>query len=201
MPYSSKITYEVYDLNSSLFLELIREVLEAEFTKQIADFDKDFLPVEVKTDEYLLNPVSDLDIDPAFCSVIKAKSSNGNNPFFKQANEKNVYIIGILADGLENLRKISDAIYIILNDMDVKNYFFGQKIISDSGTYKISELSSDFQISKTINDRNIIYGSLTLEVEIAEEVKFNDYAEINEIRVKHQLGADESETNQTTKYI
>ena len=106
MSYSALLTYEVYDLNSSLFLGLIKEVLEAEFTKQIEDYDNDFLPASVKTDEYLLNPVSDLDINPSFCSVIKAKSVSGENQFHNQTNEKNTFIIGILAEGLENLRKI-----------------------------------------------------------------------------------------------
>lgn len=184
MSYSPVITYEVYDLNSSLFLALIKEILEAEFAVQIEEYENDFLPSAVKTDEYLLNPVSDLDIDPSFCSVIKAKSVNGENQFHKQTNEKNTFIIGILAEGLESLRKISDAIYIILNDMDVKNYIFLQGLLSNSEAYKITELSSEFQVSKTINDREIVYGYLTLEAEIAETSKFNTFEAVNEINVE-----------------
>jgi phenylpyruvate tautomerase PptA (4-oxalocrotonate tautomerase family) len=200
MSYSSVITYEIYDLKSSLFLDLIKEILEAEFTKQIEDYENDFLPSEVKTDEYLLNPVSDLDIDPSFCSIIKAKSVNGENQFHNQTNEKNTFIIGILAEGLENLRKISDAIYIILNDMDVKNYIFGQGLLADSGSYKITELSSEFQVSKTINDREIIYGYLTLEAEIMEVPKLNTYEAIDEVSLTQKVGANEIEITQTSTY-
>jgi hypothetical protein len=200
MSYSALLTYGVYDLNSSLFLDLIREILQAEFTKQVTDFSKDFLPVEVKADEYLLNPLSDLDIDPAFCSVIKAKSVNGENQFHDQTNEKNTFIIGVLAEGLDNLRKISDAIYIILNDMDVKNHIFSQGLLADSGSYKVSALSSEFQVSKTVNDREIVYGFLILEAEILEAPKLNTYEEINEINITHVMGVDSKEMVQKTTY-
>ena len=166
--YSPIITYQIYDLNSTIFLCLIREILQAEFQRQIA-LGNDFLPIDVKTDEYLLSPIADKEINPAFCSVIKAKSTNAENQFHGQENINNSYIIGILANGLENLRKISDAIYIILNDMDIKNYIFnsknceGVKLISDDGTYRVVNMSTEFEVEKTINDKNIVNQNDSLE--------------------------------------
>jgi len=199
--YSSKITNPIYDLNSSLFLEIVREILEAEFVNQRTNFAKTFLPLAVKTDSYLLNPISDKEINPAFCSVIKAKSTNSENQFHGQDNNLNIFIIGILANGLENLRKICDAAYIILNDMDVKNYLFNYKvddnnIISDSGTYKVSAISTEFEVSKTMNDKNIVYGNLTLVCEIAEVAKFNTHEPLTEINTTHKLGVNEIEVIQ-----
>lgn len=191
--YSPLLTYGVYDLNSSLFLEVLRNVLEVELSNQVANKGKTFLPLSVKKDEYLLNPVSDLDINPAFCSILKAKQVKAESNFHQQSNEKNTYIIGILAEGLENLRKIADAIFIILNDMDVKNYLFtykdaqGNNLIADSGTYRVISLSNEFEVSQTINDRNIIYGSLSLEVDIAEIAKLNTYNKLTEVDTTLQL--------------
>ena len=189
MAYSPLITHATYDLNSSLFLELVREVLQVEFLNQRNNFAQTFLPKVVKKDEYLLNPVADTDIDPAFCSVIKAKSQPGDNQFHGQSSELNTYVIGILADGLENLRKIADAAYIILNDMDVKNYFFnykntdGDQVVTNSGKYKITALSTEFEVMKTMNDKNIIYGFLILEAEIGEKAKFNLRPTLKEIDI------------------
>lgn len=184
MAYISLITYGIYDLNSSLFLELIREILEVEFNKQRNQFAKTFLPKIVKKDEYLLSPVSDTDINPAFCSVIKAASKNAENHFHQQSNEDNTFIIGVLADGLENLRKILDSIYIILNDMDVKNYLFTYGILSDTGKYRINQMNHEFEVSKTSNDKNIVYGSLTLQAEIAEIAKENLRKTLKEVGVE-----------------
>ena len=162
MSYISKLTYPIYDLNSSLFVTVLQEILQTEFQNQISTHGKTFLPTEVKTDEYLLSPIADKEINPAFCSIIKAKMSNTDQRFSVQQNDANSYIIGILADGLTNLRKIGDAIYTILNDMDVKNYLFlyenteGDKIISDSGQYFVNSLSTDYEVSKTKNKKNIV---------------------------------------------
>lgn len=201
--YNSLITYSIYDLNSTLFLELIREILQAEFLKQRTDFAKTFLPLTVESDSYLLEPLADKEINPAFCSVIKARSTNSENQFHGQDNNLNTFIIGILANGLENLRKISDAAYIILNDMDVKNYLFNYKvddnnIIFDDGTYKVSSMSTEFEVSKTMNDKNIVYGNLILTCEIGEVAKFNAHEPLTEINTTHQLGVNEIEVIQKT---
>jgi hypothetical protein len=206
MAYTVKLTYPVYDLNSSEFIEIIRTILETEFANQISVHGKTFLPTSVKTDEYLLNPVASKEINPAFCSIIKAKMSNTDNRFSDQQNDSNNYIIGILADGLTNLRKIADAIYEILNDMDVKNYIFlhknseGDEIISDSGQYFVSSLSTEYEISKTMNDKNIVYGSLVLNAEIAEVPKLNTHPEIVGITTEHKLGENKINITETTNY-
>ena len=44
MAYSAIITYPVYDLNSSLFIELIRDILQKEFLNQINTQGKSFRP-------------------------------------------------------------------------------------------------------------------------------------------------------------
>ena len=206
MSYTALITYAVYDLNSSLFMDLIQEVLIAEFTKQRATFSKTFLPKTVQLNSYLLNPIANKEIDPAFCSIIKAKMANTDRRFADQQNDSNSYIIGILADGLDNLRKIADAIYEILNDMDVKNYLFLYKnanednLISNSGEFYISALSTDFEVSKTMNDKNIVYGYLVLNAEIAEVPKFNTFTEINQITTDLKLGENEINLEQTDKF-
>lgn len=197
--YTSLITYPVYNLNSSEFAIMIKDILQAEFTEQRATHNKTFLPTIVKTDEYLVNKIMDSDINPAFCSVIKDSSSSTDNRFGVQNNDNNKFVIQILAKGLENLRKISDAIYEILNDLDVQNYIFsyknalGQQIISDSGKYFISSMNSDFDVKKTINDKDIINGHLVLNAEIAEIPKENTHSELIEMNVDHKLG--ENETN------
>jgi hypothetical protein len=202
--YESLITYPVYDLNSSEFVELIKEILEAEFSEQRTTHNKTFLPTEVKTDEYLLSPIADKEINPAFCSVIKAKMNSTDYRYSVQQNDLNNYIIGILANGLENLRKIGDAIYEILNDMDVKNYIFtyknalGNNVISDSGEFYISSLSTEFEVSKTMNDKNIVYGSLVLNAQIAEIPKENTHPSLTEMSVDHKLGDNEIKLTQTT---
>ena len=201
--YNSVITYEIQDLNSSAFMDLIKEILEAEFQEQTATHSKTFLPVSVQKDSYLLDPINDNEINPAYCSIIKAKADNAQNNFHEQESVKNSYIIGVLANGLENLRKILDAIYVILNDMDVKNYVFhykdasGNLIVSNSDEYRVSSLSTEYQVSKTINDQNIIYGSLVLEAEIAEIATFNTYNEIEGANITHKLGDNETEILQT----
>ncbi len=204
--YTPLLTYPVYDLNSSEFVELIRNILEVEFNNQITEHSKTFLPTVVKKDEYLLSPVADKEIDPAFCSVIKAKMEGTEHRFANQQNDSNSYVIGVLADGLENLRKITDAIYEILNDMDVKNYLFlyenanGDNIISNSGEYYVKNLSTEYEVSKTMNDKNIIYGYLILNAEISETPKFNEYAAIDEIATDLNVGPNEKSVKQTTKY-
>ena len=202
--YESLITYPVYDLNSSEFVELIKDILEAEFSEQRSTHSKTFLPTEVKTDEYLLSPIADKEINPAFCSVIKAKMNSTDYRFSSQQNDLNNYVIGILANGLENLRKISDAIYEILNDMDVKDYIFhyknalGDNVISDSGEFYVSSLSTEFEVSKTMNDKNIVYGSLVLNAQIAEVPKENAHPELTEIQTDNKLGKNEISIKQTT---
>jgi hypothetical protein len=204
--YSAKITYGVYDSNSSLFLELIRTIIETEFTKQRNTLSKTFLPKTVKGDEYLLSPIADKEIDPAFCSIIKAKMEGTNQRFADHQDDLNHYIIGIMADGLVNLRKITDAVYIILNDMDVKNYIFnyqnseGENLISDSGKYFVKNLSTEFEVSKTMNDKEIVYGYLVLQAEICEVTKFNTHPEIEYISTTNKLGANEIELKQTTHF-
>jgi len=166
---------------------------------QRTEHGKTFLPQLVKTDEYLLNPIADKQIDPAFCSIIKAKSDGTEQRFASQQNDLNHYIIGVLANGLENLRKITDAIYIILNGMDVKNYLFlyknlnGDNLISDSGKYFVKSLSTEYEVSKGLNDKDIIYGSLILQAEIAEVSKFNTYPVVNRIDVTGKYGVNEEE--------
>jgi hypothetical protein len=206
MSYTSKLTYPVYDLNSSIFIAMIQEILQAEFQNQITTHGKTFLPTSVKTDEYLLSPIADKEINPAFCSIIKANMANNDHRFHEQQGNASGYIIGILADGLTNLRKIADTIYIILNDMDVKNYLFtyknanGDGIIWDSGEYYISTLSTEFEVSKTMNDKNIVYGSITLNAQMAEVAKVNEYTEINQITSDLKFGEDQKNIKQTTTY-
>lgn len=202
--YTPLLTYPIYDLNSSEFIELIRTILEVEFNNQITEHSKTFLPTVVKKDEYLLSPVSDKEINPAFCSVIKAKMESTERRFADQQNDSNSYIIGVLANGLDNLRKITDAIYEILNDMDVKNYLFlcknanGDNLISNSGEYFIKNLSTEYEVSKTMNDKNIVYGYLVLNAEIAEVPKLNTYTKITEVSTDFKMGENEINIKQTT---
>lgn len=197
MAYTSILTYPIYDLNSSDFIQLIADILKTEFLNQRTVHGKTFLPIDVKKDEYLLSPISDKEINPAFCSVIKAKMDSTEQRFSNQQNELNTYIIGILADGLSNLRKIADAIYIILNDMSIKNYIFlyknalGHNLISDSGQYKVSSLSTEYEVTKTMNDKNIVYGFLALNAEISEVPKLNTYTEIEGVTIEYKLGDNE----------
>lgn len=206
MAYTAKLTYGVYDSNSSLFMEVVRVVLETEFTVQrLAPLSKTFLPKVVKTDEYLLSPISDTEIDPAFCSIIKAKTKGESN-FSDQVSEINHYVIGVMADGLANLRKILDAINIILNDMDVKIYLnqyknaLGENLVFNSGNLKVTEISSEFEVSKTMNNKNIVYGHLILQAEIAEVPKFNTYTDIDKVNLNLELGENEININQLTQY-
>ena len=204
MSYEVQLTYPVYDLNSSEFITIIQTILQTEFQNQITEYSNDFLPTDVKTDEYLLSPIADKEINPAFCSIIKAKMSSTDQRFSTQQNDSNSYIIGILANGLTNLRKIADAIYEILNDMDVKNYIFlyknaaGDQIISDSGQYFVNSLSTDFEVSKTMNDKNIVYGSIVLNAEIAEVPKENTHTEIVGSTTDLKMGKDKKNIKQTT---
>lgn len=204
MSYSAQITYPIYDLNSTLFVELVREVLEVEFLNQRTNHSKTFLPQKVETDNYLLNPISDQDIDPAFCAIIKANAENITQ-YFNQENLSNTYLIQVVAKGLENLRKITDAIYIILNDMFVKQYFFQYKngdklLISDSSKYLVKTITTDLETSKTITDQNIIMGNVMLMAEIGEEPEFNTTAPLTEIETKFKLGLDEKEVIQNTTF-
>lgn len=195
--YTTRITYPVYDLNSSEFVTLIKNVLQAEFTEQIASHGKSFLPTVVKADEYLVDKIMDSEINPAFCSIIKAKSAGTDQRFGNQDNNENLFVIQILAKGLSNLRNISDAIYEILNDMDVKDYIFkyrnalNQQIISDSGKYFVSSTVFEFDVKKTINDKDIINGHLVLNAEIAEIPKENQHGALDGANVDHKLGENE----------
>lgn len=204
MAYTAQITYPIYDLNATLFQELVREVLQAELLKQRTTYSKTFLPQLVKSDEYLTNQISDADINPAFCSVVKAKTDRTNQQFTGQQNNLNYYLIGVYAFGLENLRKITDAIYVILNDEQVKQYFFlyengnGDKIVSDSGQYYIKNLTTEIEVTKTTNNKDVIYGSLILQAEIAEITQLNTFADFDGVEVTHQLGENEIEIVQLT---
>lgn len=203
--YSAKITYPIYDLNNTLFIGIIQEVLEAEFLKQRTAHSKDFLPTSVKNDDYLINPISDNEINPSFCAVTKV-SSDLNDHFYEQENLDNSFIIQVVAIGLENLRKITDAIYIILNDMDVKNYLFQVKndfdelLISNSGSYSVKTIVTNLETKKTINDKDIVMGNLVLNVQISEKVKFNDTTPIDILSTTLKLGGNDIELNQETKY-
>lgn len=202
MAYTSQLTYGVYNQNATLFLEVVREVLEVEFLNQKNNFGKSFLPGKVQTDEYLLNPIPDKDFDPSWCSVIKAKWESGENQFIEQQNNMCYYIIGIMARGMEDLRKIGDSIYVILNDMNVKQYFFlyengaGERLISNSGEYLVKSLSTEYEIKKTNNDKDVIYGNLVLQAEILELAAFNETTPLTEIHTTHKLGENLTEVKQ-----
>lgn len=204
MSYTAKLSYSVYDLNSSVLVELVKEVLQVEFLNQRTEHGNTYLPQVVKKDEYLLSPVSDKEINPAFCSVIKAKMEGTEQRFSNQQNDKNQYIIGILANGLENLRKIADAVYVILNDMDVRHYFYqvtdteGNRLISDSGEFYIKALSTEFEVSKTMNNKEIVYGYLILNAEVSEVPKFNTYSTFEGVTAEIKVGEDEKEINLET---
>lgn len=204
MAYTAQITYPIYDLNATLFQEVVREVLQAELVKQRTTFSKTFLPQLVKTDEYLTNQISEADLNPAFCSVVKAKTDGTDQQFTGQQNNLNYYIISVYAFGLDNLRKITDALYIILNDEVIKQYFFlyqntnGDNVISDSGKYKVNNLSTEIEVKETTNNKDVIYGSLILQAEIAEVTQLNTFADFDSIEVTHQLGENETELIQIT---
>lgn len=206
MAYTSKITYPVYDLNSTLFVELVREVLQVEFLEQRNNHSKDYLPLVVKNDEYLVNPISDEEINPAYCAVTRAKSEI-EGQLFKQENLVNSFIIQVVANGLENLRKVTDAIFIILNDMDVKHYFFqyknddNQNIIFDSSLYKIDSISTDITTKKVINNKDVVMGNLVLQAGIAEVVKYNKTTQTEGASTSHKIGESQIEIKQETNYI
>lgn len=122
--YTAKITYPISELNSSFFLEKLRNVLEVELLNQRNVFAKTFLPQVVKKDDYLLNPITDSDLNPSFCAVVKAKADDSKKGFNELQVLKTIYLVKIAAYGLENLRQIQDVIFQILNDLDVKHYFF-----------------------------------------------------------------------------
>lgn len=125
--YSAKITYPISELNSSFFLEELRNVLEVELLNQRTIFGKTFLPQVVKKDDFLLNPITDSDLNPSFCAVVKAKSEDSEKGFNELQVLKTIYLVKIAAYGLNNLRQIQDVIFSILNDLDVKHYFFQLK--------------------------------------------------------------------------
>jgi hypothetical protein len=125
--YQSKITYPISELNSSFFLEELRKVLEIELLNQRNNFTKTFLPESVKKDDFLLNPITDSDLNPAFCAIVKAKSIDNKEGFNEIQVIDNTFLVKIAAYGLDNLRKIQDVIFQILNDLDVKHYFYQLK--------------------------------------------------------------------------
>lgn len=205
--YVQQLTYPIYDLNSTLFAEEIRNVLEVEFNSQITNHGKDFLPTVVKADGYLVNPINaDSDLNPAFVAITRSNSDNDSGFQFKQTNLDNTYIIQIVAIGLDNLRKIADAIFIILNDMNVKHYFnklknsYGEEIIYNPDTYKIESITTDLQASKTNGNKDVVMGNLRLTASIAETVKFNETTPINSVVLTNEIGEDKIAITQTNTY-
>ncbi len=206
MAYSTKITYPIYNLNSTEFLEVVRELLQVEMLNQRNNHGKTFLPQSVKTDEYLLNDISDKEIDPSYCAISKSKMESSDQNFPSQQNNLNYYIISILANGLENLRKIADSIYIILNDLDVKIYLSqvesirGDILVYNKNTLKISSLSTEIEEKKTMNDKNVIYGNLIFEAQIIEKTQLNTSTPIDSIEVINKIGENKKEVKQLTEY-
>jgi hypothetical protein len=204
--YSTLITYPVYDLNSSEFVGVIQDVLQKEFINQTDNHSIDYLPVVVNTDEHLTSPIADSVMNPAYVSVIKGASKDSEHFFFEQNSDLNYFVIGVNAYGLANLRKIQDAIYIILNDMDVKHYLWqlknddGENYISDSGMYKVIKNDSQFEEKKTINDKDVVYGSLILQVQIAEVVKQNTYPDLEGMNTDLNLGENKTSVKFETNY-
>lgn len=125
--YTAKITYPIPELNNSFFLEKLRNVLQIELLNQRNVFNKTFLPQLVKKDDYLLNTITDSDLNPSFCAIVKAKADNANEGFNELQVLKIIYLVKIAAYGLDNLRNIQDVIFQILNDLDVKHYFYQLK--------------------------------------------------------------------------
>jgi len=199
MAYSSKVTYPIYDLNSTEFMEVVRELLQVEMLNQRTTHGKTFLPQVVKKDEYLLNPIADKEMNPAFCAIIKAKTEGTDQNISNQQNDLTYYIISIMANGLENLRKIADSIYIILNDMDVKSYLYlyknasGDNLIYDSEKYKVNSMSAEIEEKKTMNDKNIIYGNVILQAQIVEVPKENTHPAVEGVNVNLQAGPNKKE--------
>lgn len=197
MAYTSRITYPIYDLNASAFLTILQEILQVEMLNQRTAYTKSFLPKLVKTDEYLLNPVSNTDLDPSFCSIVKTKADVTDNRFTTQQANINNYAILVYANGISNLRKILDAIYIILNDTDIKAYLFrlknsnNENLIWDSGSYFVKSLDTDYDINKSMNDKDVVLGAINLEVAISEVAKLNTYPELTSIEVINKVGNDE----------
>lgn len=206
MAYASQITYEVYDLNSTEFLRLVQEVLHVEMLNQRATHNKTFLPQIVRGDDYLVDKIADKDINPSFCAISKAKMEGSESNFASQQNNLNYYIISIMANGLENLRKVADSIYVILNDLDVKTYLSmvedsnGCKIVFNKSTLKISSLSTEFEVKKTENNRDVIYGNLILEAQIVEKTRLNTSTPINSVDLTNKFGEDKKEIKTLTEF-
>lgn len=206
MAYTSQITYPIYDLNSTEFMEVVRELLQIEMLNQRTAHGKAYLPQLVKGDDYLVNPISDTDINPAFCSITKAKMESTDHNFPTQQNNMNYYIISLLAKGIDNLRKIADAIYIILNDLDIKMYLSlatstnGDKLLYTKSSLEIKSLSTEIEERKTVNEKDVVYGNLVLQAQITEVVQKNTYPEIEGINEVHEIGSDEKEITQITNY-
>lgn len=156
--YSSKITYPILELNSSFFLETLRNVLQIELLKQRSSFGKTFLPQIVKKDDYLLNPIADSDLNPSFCAIVKAKTVDDKSGAKQQQNTNTTYMVVVGAYGLLNLRKIQDVIFQILNDLDVKHYFqkLQREVISgEIFTYNLLE----YQV---LDGESIVYNGNTI---------------------------------------
>ncbi len=159
--YSSKITYPILELNSSFFLETLRSVLEVELLKQRSSFGKTFLPILVKKDEYLLNPIADSDMNPSFCAIVKAKTLDDKSGAKEQQNTNTTYMVVVAAYGLDNLRKIQDVIFQILNDLNVKHYFqqLQREVISgEIFPYNLLEYQVLDGISIVYNGNTIVKG-------------------------------------------
>jgi hypothetical protein len=206
MAYSSVITYPVYDLNSTEFLEVVRELLQVEMLNQRTAHGKIFLPLVVKPDEYLLDKVADKEIAPSYCAISKAKMESSDPNFPSQQNNMNFYIISILAFGLGNLRKIADSIYVILNDLDVKTYLSqvesarGDRLVYNKNSLHISSLSTEIEEKKTLNSKNVIYGNLIFQAQITEKTQLNTSTPIHSVVVTNKIGEDEKEIIQTKTY-
>lgn len=197
MAYKAQITYPVYELNSTEFMNVVKEVLQVEMLNQRTTHGKTYLPIEVKGDDYLVNPINSNDLNPAFCSIAKPEFKKGDVNFSKQQNNNVIYIISILAKGLNDLRKIADSIYIILNDLDVKTYLSqakstrGDLMLFRKESFMVNSLSTEIEERKTVNDKNVLYGNLIVEAQIAEVTQFNTYTPIDSVDLKVQLGNEE----------
>lgn len=206
MAYLPQLTYPVYDLNSTEFMEVVREVLQVEMLNQKNNHSKPFLPEKVNPDEYLLNGIAPTEMNPSYCAIVKAKMDGTEDNFPSQQNNNNIYIISILAYGLEDLRKIADSIYVILNDLNVRTYLSqvesvrGDKLVYNKSTLKVSSLSTEIKEKKTLNNEDAIYGNLIFEAQIVEKTQLNTSTPIDSVHVDNKFGENEKEVKQITEY-
>lgn len=203
--YTSQLTYPVYDLNSTEFMEVVREVLQVEMLNQKNNHGKSFLPEKVNPDRYLLNGIADTEMNPSYCAIAKAKMNGTEDNFSIQQNNNNIYIISILAYGLSDLRKIADSIYVILNDSDVRIYLNevesvrGDKLVFRKSAMRISSLSTEIEEKKTKDNKDAIYGNLIFEAQIVERTQLNTSTPIDSVYVDTRFGEDEKKIEQVTE--